>query len=32
MCIIVGHYEAVIKDKETGIYIIPITSLKPQKL
>ena len=29
MCIIVGHYEAVIKDKETGIYIIPITSLKP---
>ena len=29
MCIIVGHYEAVIKDKETGIYIIPITSLRP---
>ena len=29
MCIIVGHYEAVIKDKETDIYIIPITSLKP---
>ena len=29
MCIIVGHYEAVIQDKETGIYIIPITSLKP---
>ena len=29
MCIIVGHYSAVIKDKETGIYIIPITSLKP---
>lgn len=29
MCIIVGHYEAVIKDKDTGIYIIPITSLKP---
>lgn len=29
MCIIVGHYEAVIKDPETGIYIIPITSLKP---
>lgn len=28
MCIIVGHYEAVIKDPETGIYIIPITSLK----
>lgn len=29
MCIIVGHYEAVIKDPETGIYILPITSLKP---
>ncbi len=29
MCIIVGHYEAVIRDPETGIYIIPITSLKP---
>lgn len=29
MCIIVGHYEAVIQDPETGIYIIPITALKP---
>lgn len=29
MCIIVGHYEAVVKDPETGIYIIPLTSLKP---
>ena len=29
MCIIVGHYEAVIKDPETGIYILPITALKP---
>ena len=29
MCVIVGHYEAVVKDKETGIYVIPITSLKP---
>jgi len=29
MCIIVGKYNAVIKDKETGIYILPITSLKP---
>ena len=29
MCIIVGHYEAVIKDPNTSIYIIPITSLKP---
>lgn len=29
MCIIVGYYEAVIRDKETGIYIVPITSLRP---
>ena len=29
MCIIVGHYEAVIQEPETGIYILPITSLKP---
>lgn len=29
MCIIVGHYEAIVKDPETGIYIIPITALKP---
>lgn len=29
MCIIVGHYEAVVYDKENNIYIIPITSLKP---
>lgn len=29
MCIIVGHYEAILKDPETGIYIVPITSLRP---
>lgn len=29
MCIIVGYYEAVVKDPETGIYIVPITALKP---
>lgn len=29
MCIIVGKCPAVIKDKETGIYIVPITALKP---
>ena len=29
MCIIVGHQEAVVVDKETGIIIIPITSLAP---
>ena len=29
MCIIVGHLEAVMFDKESGIYIIPFTSLMP---
>ena len=29
MCIIVGNLSAVMVDEETGIYIIPITSLKP---
>ena len=29
MCIIVGKGSAVIKDLETGIYILPITALKP---
>lgn len=29
MCIIVGRCPAVIKDPETGIYIVPITALKP---
>lgn len=29
MCVIVGYYEAIFKDKETGIYVVPITSLKP---
>lgn len=29
MCVIVGHLEAVMKDPETGIYIVPITSLRP---
>lgn len=28
-CIIVGHQEAVIRDADTGIYIVPLTSLKP---
>ena len=26
--IIVGCFDAIIKDKETGIYIVPITTLK----
>ena len=29
MCIIVGKCPAVIRDNETGIYIVPITALKP---
>lgn len=29
MCIILGYSEAIIKDKETGIYIVPLISLKP---
>lgn len=29
MCVIVGKCPAIIKDKETGIYIVPITALKP---
>ena len=28
MCIICGLWAAVLKDKETGIYIISITGLK----
>ena len=29
MCIITGNYSAVVRDLETGIYIVPITALKP---
>lgn len=29
MCIVVGKCPAIIKDPETGIYIVPITALKP---
>lgn len=29
MCIIVGYTDIIVQDKETGIYIIPITALKP---
>ena len=29
MCIITGTFNAIAKDPETGIYILPITSLKP---
>ncbi len=29
MCIITGNFSAVVKDPTTGIYIFPITSLRP---
>lgn len=29
MCVIVGKCPAVMRDSETGIYIVPITALKP---
>ena len=29
MCVIVGHLDAVMQDPDTGIYIVPITSLRP---
>lgn len=29
MCIIVGYTDVIAKDPETGIYILPITALKP---
>ena len=29
MCVIIGHLEAVMKDPKTGIYVVPLTSLKP---
>ncbi len=29
MCIICGLYNSIVRDKDTGIYIIPINSLKP---
>lgn len=29
MCIITGNFSSIVKDPETGIYIVPITALKP---
>ena len=29
MCVIVGHLESVMRDPDTGVYIVPITSLRP---
>ena len=29
MCVVVGFTDVIAKDPETGIYIVPITALKP---
>ena len=29
MCVVVGYTDVIARDPETGIYIVPITSLKP---
>ena len=29
LCVIVGHLDTVMKDPETGVFIVPVTSLKP---
>ena len=29
LCVIVGHLSTVMRDQETGVFIVPITSLKP---
>ena len=29
MCVIVGYTDVIAKDPETGIYIVPITALRP---
>ena len=29
MCVIVGKCDAILRDEETGIYVVPITALRP---
>lgn len=29
MCVVVGHLDTVMRDPKTGIFIVPLTSLKP---
>lgn len=29
MCVIVGHLDTVMRDPETGVFIVPVTSLRP---
>ena len=30
MCVICGYNENIVRDSKSGIYIIPITALKPE--
>ena len=30
MCVIVGHLDTVMRDPETGVFIVPVTSLRPE--
>lgn len=29
MCVIVGNSETILRDNNTGIYVVPFTALKP---
>ena len=29
LCVIVGHLDTVMREPETGVYIVPVTSMKP---
>ena len=29
LCVIVGHLDTVMRDSETGVFVVPVTSLKP---
>ena len=29
LCVIVGHLDTVMRDPETGVFVVPVTSLKP---
>lgn len=29
MCVVVGNYETILRDTNTGIYVVPFTALKP---
>ena len=29
MCVITGHLSAVVRDPDSGVFIVPLTSLRP---